>query len=156
MLGRCEAQVQVGIYSACRSFWVAEVKESCLLGLDFLCEERLLLDFSRQFLMFPDGTRVPFLSDSPGSDMKDDVAVDSPQWEPPYADCPLPLPADSLLVPDPGVRTQSHSPAAIRAASVAPSLRKGGGSEHNCQGHLGEESGGIGLRPARSAHESPV
>ena len=73
MLGRWEVQIEIGTYSACQTPWVVEVKESFLLGMDFLCAAGVTLDFRARTVMSRDGTSIPFLHDPHTSEMTDRV-----------------------------------------------------------------------------------
>lgn len=136
MLGRCEAQIQLGAYSVCQPVWVAEVKEDCLIGLDFLRSAKAVLDFNKRTITFPDGTSIPFLNDSLIPEMTEKVVGDDgmewdppcspepPQWEAPFTESLLPLSEDNLTTTDTAVHTKPHLPAVVQAATVAPMSEK--------------------------------
>lgn len=104
MLGRWEDQFEIGTYSACQTVWVIEIKETFLLGMDFLCTAGVTLDFRACTVTFKDGTSIPFLNDLHASEMTHKVSENSdaerdlpcspdpPQWEAPFADSPTTTP----------------------------------------------------------------
>ena len=73
MLGRWEALIEIETYSACQPVWVAEIKEDCLLGMDFLCAAGISLDFGARTVTLKDGTSIPFLNDPHTSEMANKV-----------------------------------------------------------------------------------
>ena len=128
MLGRWEALIEIETYSACQPVWVAEIKEDCLLGMDFLCAAGISLDFGARTVTFKDGTSIPFLNDLHTPEMANKVGENGdeegdppcpPQWEAPFAESPLPL-SDNLIPPEPDACAQSQPHAVIRIASVVP------------------------------------
>ena len=130
MLGRWEVQIEIGTYSACQTVRVVEVKESFLLGMDFLCAAGVTLDFRACTVTFKDGTSIPLLNDLHASEMTHKVgenrdavrdlpcSPDPPQWEAPFAESPLPLSDNDPITPRPDPHNQSHPPAVIQTACV--------------------------------------
>ena len=60
VLGRCEGNMRTDDWRCWARFWVAEIEEEAILGMDFLAEHGVLIDVSAQRLRLGtvDGRRI--------------------------------------------------------------------------------------------------